>query len=141
MIRHLKIAGNIRLYEYETDIVRRRKYGDVLVQFNLSMLAFEIHINDREPLVVAAENLAVISLSYGVGVKNPDYILVAGADDSFYYTWFDDKVRAGDNVFVRVVNVTKSNVSYPQTATERNRDQMKQEFERLKQELKDKHLL
>jgi len=141
VIRHLKIAGNIRLYEYETDIVRRRKYGDVLVQFNLSMLAFEIHINDREPLVVAAENLAFISLSYGVGVKNPDYILVAGADDSFYYTWFDDKVRAGDNVFVRVVNVTKSNVSYPQTATERNRDQMKQEFERLKQELKDKHLL
>lgn len=141
MIRHLKIAGNIRLYEYETDIVRRRKYGDVLVQFNLSMLAFEIHINDREPLVVAAENLAFISLSYGVGVKNPDYILVAGADDSFYYTWFDDKVRAGDNVFVRVVNVTKSNVSSPQTATERNRDQMKQEFERLKQELKDKHLL
>ena len=52
------------------------------------MLAFEIHINDREPLVVAAENLAFISLSYGVGVKNPDYILVAGADDSFYYTWF-----------------------------------------------------
>lgn len=73
MIRHLKIAGNIRLYEYENE--------------------------------------------------------------------FDDKVRAGDNVFVRVVNVTKSNVSYPQTATERNRDQMKQEFERLKQELKDKHLL
>lgn len=105
------------------------------------MLAFEIHINDREPLVVAAENLAFISLSYGVGVKNPDYILVAGADDSFYYTWFDDKVRAGDNVSVRVVNVTKSNVSYPQTATERNCEQMKQVFERLKQELKDKHLL
>jgi len=29
----------------------------------------------------------------------------------------------------------------PNPPTERNRDQMKQEFERLKQELKDKHLL
>lgn len=106
------------------------------------MLAFEISINDCEPITVAADDIVCTKLSYGVNPKrNSDFTMVFGADDAFFYTWLDEKVQNGGKILIRVVDVDSHNLTIPQRARKKNREWMKQEFERLKVELQNKQLL
>ncbi len=105
------------------------------------MLAFEIHINDRDPLIVAADNLTTIRLSYGVAKCDVDSVSVFGADDAALYTWLDEKAQRGDKIRVRVVDVDKDKISSPQSIKRKSREELQQAFERLEQELQSKQLL
>ncbi len=105
------------------------------------MLAFEIHINDRDPLIVAADNFTTIRLSYGVAKRDVDSVSVFGADDATLYTWLDEKAQQGDKVRVRLVDVDKDKISSPQSIKRKSREELQQAFERLEQELQSKQLL
>lgn len=100
------------------------------------MLALEIHINDSEHFTVAADNLAFVDLNYGISKLE-----ICGADDSYFYVWVDKTIQKGDKLFVRLVDVDKDKISSPQKATKRDREKMKQVFEKLKSELQEKQLI
>lgn len=110
---------------------------------NLSpMLAIEISINDSAPIVVAADDYLLASLSYGVNAKHrSDYILAFGGDDTYSYRWIDQMPQEGDKVLIRVVDVSIDKLTPPKRIIRRDREKMKQEYERLKQELQNKQLL
>ena len=106
------------------------------------MLAFEISINNCEPITVTTDDVVCINLSYGVNPKrNSDLAMIFGADDAFFYTWHDERVQNGDKILIRVVDVDAHNLTIPQRVRKKNRERMKQEFERLKIELQNKQLL
>ena len=107
---------------------------------NLSpMLAIEISINDSAPIVVAADDYLLASLSYGVNAKHrSDYILAFGGDDTYSYRWIDQMPQEGDKVLIRVVDVSIDKLTPPKRIIRRDREKMKQEYERLKQELQNK---
>ncbi len=105
------------------------------------MLAFEIQINDRDPLIVSADNFTTIRLSYGVAKCDVDSVSAFGADDVALYTWLDEKAQQGDKVRVRLVDVAKDKISSPQSIKRRSREELQQAFERLEQELQSKQLL
>ncbi len=105
------------------------------------MLAFEIQINDRDPLIVSADNFTTIRLSYGVAKCDVDSVSAFGAEDMALYTWLDEKARQGDKVRVRLVDVDKDKVSSPQSIKRKSREDLKQEFERLEKELQSKQMI
>ena len=106
------------------------------------MLAIEISINNSAPIVVAADDYLLATLSYGVNAKQKsDYILAFGADDTYSYRWIDQIPQEGDKVLIRVVDVSRDKLTIPKRIIKRDREKMKQEYERLKQELQSKRLL
>jgi phosphoenolpyruvate-protein kinase (PTS system EI component) len=105
------------------------------------MLALDIHINDREHFIVHADNLAYISLSYGVSVYNNDYVSIRGTNDLYNYVWMNKAIQKGDKILVRIVDVDKDKISFPQIAQIKDWNKLKQEFEKLKLELQNKQLI
>lgn len=106
------------------------------------MLALEISVNDSTTTVVAADNHLLASINCGSSDRNElDRISVFGWDDASSYTWLDEKIQNGDKILIRVIEVEKDKVSSPKRMNMKNREWMKQEFERLKMELQNKHLL
>lgn len=104
------------------------------------MLGLEIRINDSESIVAGNESLIHVSISR-ILKRDAHYVAVTGADDANSYIWIDEDMQDGDKVFIRVVEVDKEDVSSPAKVEKRDRERMKREFERLKQELQEKQLL
>lgn len=104
------------------------------------MLGLEIRINDEKPLVVGGESLIYVFLTR-IASRNKHDMAVGGADDAFHYKWMNADMQDGDKVFIRVVEVDKEDVSSPAKIEKRDRERMKQDFERLKKELQEKRLL
>lgn len=105
------------------------------------MLALDIQINHCKRLVFTADDLAYVRLSYSSSNCDLNSITIKGTDDSFFYTWLDDKIQNGDTFSIQVVDVDKELISSPQFIKKNNRKKMKQDFERLKIELQSKQLL
>lgn len=57
------------------------------------------------------------------------------------YRWIDQMPQEGDKVLIRVVDVSIDKLTPPKRIIRRDREKMKQEYERLKQELQNKQLL
>ena len=104
------------------------------------MLALEIRINDGEPIVAGNESLTYVHISR-ILTRDAHCVAVTGADDANRYTWIDEDMQDGDKVFIRVIEVDKDEVSSPSEIRKCDRERMKREFERLKQELQEKRLL
>lgn len=105
------------------------------------MLALEVNINNCERFIVSAENSTTVHVMYGVAKRDIDSVVIFGADDSATYIWRNKALQKGDKIVVRVVDVDKEQVSSPQNVMMQDREKMKQEYEQLKMELQNKHLL
>ncbi len=105
------------------------------------MLAFEIKINNSAPMVVAADNHVIADFTYGVLAINPNSVLIAGFDDFHRYIWLDGEIHPNDEVHIRVVDVGKDKVSVPLKTTEESLERLKEQYDKLQQELKNKGLI
>lgn len=105
------------------------------------MLALEVKINNDEHFTVSAENWTTVHVMYGVAKRDIDSVAIFGWDDSATYVWRNKALQKGDKIVVRVVDVDKERVSFPQNVRMKDREKMKQEYEQLKMELQNKHLL
>lgn len=105
------------------------------------MLALEIRINDCEPIIAATDNLTFVKVSYGSSPGNIGSIIVAGSDTAFRYTWINEKAKNDDEIFIRVVDVEKSQISPPLKIEKADRELMLKVFHKLKKELQDRQLL
>ena len=105
------------------------------------MLALEVKINDDEHFTVSTENLTTVHVMYGTEKRDVDSVVIFGGDDSATYIWRNKALQKGDKIVVRVVDVDKEQVSPPHNVRMKDREKMKREYERLKVELQNKHLL
>lgn len=100
------------------------------------MIGFEIVINDRTPVAVTSPDVAcvMVDCNYSSG----DCIYVGGTDTSRRVVWVDEKLKVGDKVRIKVVEV--SEVS-PVMKITYDREELKTKYEQLKAELKAKGLI
>ena len=59
----------------------------------------------------------------------------------YNYVWMNKAIQKGDKILVRIVDVDKDKISFPQIAQIKDRSKLKQEFEKLKLELQNKQLI
>jgi sRNA-binding carbon storage regulator CsrA len=105
------------------------------------MKAFEIRINDATPMIVAADNHVIADFTYGVSAINPNSAVIAGFDDFYRYVWLDEEIHHNDEVHIRVVEVDKEKISVPLKTTKESLERLKEEYDKLQQELKVKGII
>lgn len=100
------------------------------------MIGFEIVINDRTPVVITSPDVAfvIVDCNYSSG----DCFYVGGTDTLRRVVWVDEKLKVGDKVRIKVVEV--SEVS-PVMKITYDREELKTKYEQLKAELKAKGLI
>lgn len=100
------------------------------------MIGYEIAINEQSPVVVTSPDVAfvMVDCNYSSG----DSIYVGGRDTSRKIVWVDEKLKVGDRVRIKVVEV--SAVSPPVKMTY-DREELKARYEQLKAELEAKGLI
>ena len=100
------------------------------------MIGYEIAINDQSPVVVTSPDVASVmvhsNFSFG------DSIYVGGLYTSRRIVWVDEKLKVGDRVRIKVVEV--SAVS-PVVKMTYDREELKVKYEQLKAELESKGLI
>ena len=100
------------------------------------MIGYEIAINDQSPVVVTSPDVASVmehsNCSFG------DSIYVGGLNTSRRIVWVDEKLKVGDRIRIKVVEV--SAVS-PTVKMIYDREELRAKYERLKAELEAKGLI
>ena len=100
------------------------------------MIGYEIAIYDQSPVVVTSPDVASVMVlsncSFG------DSMYVGGLDTSRRIVWVDEKLKVGDRVRIKVVEV--SAVS-PVVKMTYDREELKVKYEQLKAELESKGLI
>lgn len=102
------------------------------------MIGLEIIINDQKPIIAASDSLVFMDLSYGYSF---DQISVMGGDDLRILTWFNGKPKKGDKVVVRIVEIDIDKVSPVIKVMDRDRNEIKELYERYEVELQNKGLI
>ena len=100
------------------------------------MIGYEIAINDQSPVVVTSPD--VVSVMVHRNCSFGDSIYVGGLYTSRRIVWVDEKLKVGDRVRIKVVEV--SAVS-PVVKMTYDREELKAKYERLKAELGAKGLI
>ena len=100
------------------------------------MIGYEIAINDQSPVVVTS--LDVASVMVHSNCSFGDSIYVGGLYTSRRIVWVDEKLKVGDRVRIKVVEV--SAVS-PVVKMTYDREELKVKYEQLKAELESKGLI
>lgn len=100
------------------------------------MIGYEIAINDQSPVVVTSPDVAVVMVHSNCSFGDSMY--VGGLDTSRRIVWVDEKLKVGDRVRIKVVEV--SAVS-PVVKMTYDREELKVKYEQLKAELESKGLI
>ncbi len=100
------------------------------------MIGYEIAINDQSPVVVTSPDVAVVMVHSNCSFG--DSIYVGGLYTSRRIVWVDEKLKVGDRVRIKVVEV--SAVS-PVVKMTYDREELKVKYEQLKAELESKGLI
>lgn len=100
------------------------------------MIGYEIAINDQSPVVVTSPD--VVSVMVHSNCSFGDSIYVGGLYTSRRIVWVDEKLKVGDRVRIKVVEV--SAVS-PVVKMTYDREELKVKYEQLKAELESKGLI
>lgn len=100
------------------------------------MIGYEVAINDQSPVVVTSPDVAYVMVHSNCSFG--DSIYVGGLDTSRRIVWVDEKLKVGDRIRIKVVEV--SEVS-PIMKMIYDREELKAEYERLKAELEAKGLI
>lgn len=100
------------------------------------MIGYEIAINDQSPVVVTSPDVAVVMVHSNCSFG--DSIYVGGLYTSRRIVWVDEKLKVGDRVRIKVVEV--SAVS-PVVKMTYDREELKVKYEQLKAELESKGLM
>ena len=68
------------------------------------MIGYEIAINDQSPVVVTSPDVASVMVhsNYSFG----DSVYVGGLDTSRRIVWVDEKLKVGDRIRIKVVEVS-----------------------------------
>lgn len=100
------------------------------------MIGYEIAINDQLPVVVTSPDVAfvMVDCNYSFG----DRIYVGGSETSRRIIWVDEKLKVGDRVRIKVVEVSAVSPTVKMTY---DREELKAKYERLKAELEAKGLI
>ena len=100
------------------------------------MIGYEIAINDQSPVVVTSPDVASVMVHSNCSFGDSMY--VGGLDTSRRIVWVDEKLKVGDRVRIKVVEV--SAVS-PVVKMSDDREELKVKYEQLKAELESKGLI
>lgn len=100
------------------------------------MIGYEVAINDQSPVVVTSPDVAVVMVHSNCSFG--DSIYVGGLYTSRRIVWVDEKLKVGDRVRIKVVEV--SAVS-PVVKMTYDREELKVKYEQLKAELESKGLI
>ena len=99
------------------------------------MIGYEIAINDQSPVVVTSPDVASVMVHSNCSFGDSMY--VGGLDTSRRIVWVDEKLKVGDRVRIKVVEV--SAVS-PVVKMTYDREELKVKYEHLKAELSQRGL-
>ena len=100
------------------------------------MIGYEIAISDQSPVVVTSPDVASVMVHSNCSFG--DSIYVGGLYTSRRIVWVDEKLKVGDRVRIKVVEV--SAVS-PVVKMTYDREELKVKYEQLKAELESKGLI
>lgn len=100
------------------------------------MIGYEVAINDQSPVVVTSPDVASVMVHSNCSFGDSMY--VGGLDTSRRIVWVDEKLKVGDRVRIKVVEV--SAVS-PVVKMTYDREELKVKYEQLKAELESKGLI
>ena len=100
------------------------------------MIGYEIAINDQSPVVVTSPDVASVMVHSNCSFGDSMY--VGGLDTSRRIVWVDEKLKVGERVRIKVVEV--SAVS-PVVKMTYDREELKVKYEQLKAELESKGLI
>lgn len=100
------------------------------------MIGYEVAINDQSPVVVTSPDVASVMVHSNCSFG--DSIYVGGLYTSRRIVWVDEKLKVGDRVRIKVVEV--SAVS-PVVKMTYDREELKVKYEQLKAELESKGLI
>ncbi len=100
------------------------------------MIGYEVAINDQSPVLVTSPDVAVVMVHSNCSFG--DSIYVGGLDTSRRIVWVDEKLKVGDRIRIKVVEV--SAVS-PIVKMIYDREELKAKYEQLKAGLEAKGLI
>ena len=100
------------------------------------MIGYEIAINDQSPLVVTSPDVASVMVHSNCSFG--DSIYVGGLDTSRRIVWVDEKLKVGDRVRIKVIEVSAVSPTVKMTY---DREELKVKYEQLKAELESKGLI
>ena len=100
------------------------------------MIGYEIAINDQSPVVVTSPDVAVVMVHSNCSFG--DSIYVGGLNTSRRIVWVDEKLKLGDRVRIKVVEVSAVSPTVKMTY---DREELKVKYEQLKAELESKGLI
>ena len=100
------------------------------------MIGYEIAINDQSPVVVTSPDVASVMVHSNCSFG--DSIYVGGSDTSRRIAWVDEKLKVGDRVRIKVIEVSAVSPTVKMTY---DREELKAKYERLKAELEAKGLI
>lgn len=100
------------------------------------MIGYEVAINERSPVVVTSPDVASVMVhsnrSFG------DSMYVGGLNTSRRIVWIDEKLKVGDRVRIKVVEVSAVSPTVKMTY---DREELKAKYEQLKADLEAKGLI
>ena len=100
------------------------------------MIGYEIAINDQSPVVVTSPDVASVMVHSNCSFG--DSIYVGGLNTSRRIVWVDEKLKLGDRVRIKVVEVSAVSPTVKMTY---DREELKVKYEQLKAELESKGLI
>lgn len=100
------------------------------------MIGYEVAINDQSPVVVTSPDVASVMVHSNCSFG--DSIYVGGLDTSRRIVWVDEKLKVGDRVRIKVIEVSAVSPTVKMTY---DREELKVKYEQLKAELESKGLI
>lgn len=100
------------------------------------MIGYEVAINDQSSVVVTSPDVASVMVHSNCSFG--DSIYVGGLDTSRRIVWVDEKLKVGDRVRIKVVEVSAVSPTVKMTY---DREELKVKYEQLKAELESKGLI
>lgn len=100
------------------------------------MIGYEIAINDQSLVVVTSPDVASVMVHSNCSFG--DSIYVGGLDTSRRIVWVDEKLKVGDRVRIKVIEVSAVSPTVKMTY---DREELKVKYEQLKAELESKGLI
>ena len=104
----------------------------------ITMIGFEIIINEEEVIAVASDSLVSVVMS--ISFLKYNYLSITGMDSkSYHLDWHRRELRIGDKIHVRVAEINKINPLRDRRPSDR--EEMIKRYYDLKQELEEKGLI
>ena len=100
------------------------------------MIGYEVAINDQSSVVVTSPDVAVVMVHSNCSFG--DSIYVGGLNTSRRIVWVDEKLKLGERVRIKVVEVSAVSPTVKMTY---DREELKVKYEQLKAELESKGLI